>query len=104
MRHSFLNALYFLFSCTVIANKKYLLIKLSEVSTDVQVPESADYGGNNFNERSCKDGDECQKLFGLQGIAFIKEIFCENSEEYRNKCPVTCGFCEGIGCKKLTLY
>ena len=102
MRHSFLNALYFLFSCTVIANKKYLLIKLSEVSTDVQIPDSADYGGNNVNEWNCKDDDECQKLFGLQGVASIKEMFCEKSEEYRNKCPVTCGFCAGIGCKNVT--
>ena len=115
MRHSFLSLFYFLFICNnVIANKKYLLIKLSEVSSDdVQVPDSADsqrfqstnydYAGNEFNEWNCKDGDECQKLFGLQGVASVKEMFCEKSEEYRNKCPVTCGFCEGIGCKNLTL-
>ena len=96
MRHSFLGPFFFLFICTGIATKKYLLIKLSEVSTDVQVPDSADYGGHNFNEWNCTDGDECQKDFGLQGVASNKGRFCERYEEYRNKCPATCGLCEGI--------
>ena len=82
------------------------LIKISEVATDANLPDkrsslgvrtiSYDYDRQKFKEPNCKDGNKCQKAFGLQGAASNKERFCKRYKEYRNKCPATCGLCEGI--------
>ena len=114
MQLSFLNGSYFLLAFTFIAHTKYLLIRLSDVAPGVISPEydesggfraiSYDYGSPNFGGWYCKDGNECRKAFRLQGVASIKERFCEGFEEYQKKCPVSCGLCGGIGYEIWILY
>ena len=57
---------------------------------------SYDSGRHKFSDQNCKDGNKCQKAFGLKGAASNKERFCKRYKEYRNECPATCGLCEGI--------
>ena len=106
MQLSLLNGSCLLLAFTFITNAKYLLIRLSDVAPGVISPEydesegfraiNYDYGSSNFGGWNCKDGDECQKAFRIQGVASIKERFCEGFEEYQKKCPVSCGLCGGI--------